>query len=450
MEQFEDIENVFLIGIGGIGMSALARYFEFIGKNVGGYDKTPSLIIKKLQSESILVQFEETIESVPSIFHNPEKTLIIYTPAISSENLLFQYFKTNQFNLRKRAEVLGNISDGMKTLAVAGTHGKTTTTAILAHLLKDNGVKLTAFLGGISENYQSNILLDGDDVMVVEADEFDRSFLHLAPDMAAITSMDADHLDIYGEKEALSESFLEFADSVFMSNLFVKNGLPIKGKTIGVEDDADFSAVNIQIKSGWYEFDLRTPKALYENFRFLLPGKHNIANAITALAMAMDYGISVEKLRKSLATFKGVQRRFTYRIKRNNFMFIDDYAHHPAEIDAVRNAVKERYPKRKCLAVFQPHLFSRTRDFADDFAKSLSGFDAVLLLDIYPAREKPIEGITSEMLLKKIENLNKKLVSKQDLYTQIKASKCSVVLLMGAGDISEEALKLTKLFKSEN
>ncbi|HET8837681.1 MAG TPA: UDP-N-acetylmuramate--L-alanine ligase [Flavobacteriaceae bacterium] len=450
MKRFENIENVFFIGIGGIGMSALARYFAHIGKQVSGYDKTPSFLTEKLINEGILVQFEDNIENIPFEFQDTSKTLVVFTPAVSTENLLFQYFEKNRFLLKKRAAILGEISSEMKTLAVAGTHGKTTTTAILAHLLAENGVKLTAFLGGISENYQSNVILKGNEVMVVEADEFDRSFLQLKPDMAAITSMDADHLDIYGGKEALLESFSLFASTVPQEKLFYKNGLPLKGKSIGINEMADFSAENIEIKKGQYNFSLRTPKDIYGNFEFSLPGKHNLSNAVTALAMAIEYGIPVEKLRISLATFEGVERRFTYRIKNEGFVLIDDYAHHPAEITAVANAVKEMYPNRKVLAVFQPHLFSRTRDFANEFAESLAAFDKVLLLDIYPAREKPIAGINSEMLLHKIENPHKKLISKDQLLTEIKASDCSVVLLMGAGDIGEEALKITKLLRREN
>lgn len=450
MDRFEDIENVFLIGIGGIGMSALARYFAHNGKHVSGYDKTPSALTEKLQMEGISIQFNTDIEKTPNEFLDSLSTLVIFTPAVSTENVLFQYFKTNGFLLKKRAAILGEISSEMKTLAVAGTHGKTTTTAILAHLLANNGVKLTAFLGGISRNYLSNVILVGNEVMVVEADEFDRSFLELKPAMAAITSMDADHLDIYGAKEALSESFVLFAASVPQEKLFHKNGLPLKGKSIGIHEKAYFSAENIEIKNGQYNFSLRTPKGVYGNFKFSLPGKHNLFNAVTALAMAIEYGIPVEKLRVSLATFQGVERRFTYRIKTEEFVLIDDYAHHPAEITAVANAVKEMYPNQKCLGVFQPHLFSRTRDFVNEFAESLADFDEVLLLDIYPAREKPIAGINSGMLLDKIENPHKKLVSKEQLLTEIKASDCSVVLMMGAGDIGEEALKITKQLCGED
>lgn len=451
MKGIEDIENVYFVGIGGIGMSALARYFSAAGKQVAGYDKTPSQMTKKLMEEGISVQFEENMGKVPAEFLNAEKTWVVYTPAISSENSLYQYFKNNGFTFRKRSEILGMISEGMKTLAIAGTHGKTTTTAILAHLLKDNGVKLTAFLGGISENYHSNIILDGEEVMVVEADEFDRSFLQLSPDMAAITSMDADHLDIYGEKEHLQQSFRDFAALVSdEGNLFVKSGLPLKGTTIGVNDTADFSAVNIEIIEGRYEFDLRTPKGVESRFTFGLPGKHNLSNAITALAMAFAYGIPIKNLQAALKTFDGVERRFTYRIKSKKLVLIDDYAHHPAEIEAVFDAVREMYPGKKTLAVFQPHLYSRTRDFAEDFAKSLSCFDRILLLDIYPAREKPIPGIDSQMLLEKIQNTNKKLIDKSALFTEINASEYPIVVLMGAGDIGEEALVLTKQLASEN
>lgn len=449
MKNFKNIESVFFIGIGGIGMSALARYFFKNGKNVAGYDKTPSQITDGLQKEAISVFFYENIQQMNRGFFQEEKTLVVYTPAVAVENKWFVYFKENGFLLKKRAQVLGEITKGITTLAIAGTHGKTTTTAILAHLLKENGVKLTAFLGGISENYQSNFLLDGEEVVVVEADEFDRSFLQLSPTMAAITSMDADHLDIYGENEQLQQSFREFANLLpDPKNLFVKNGLPLSGKTIGVNDDADFSVKNIAIKNGQYEFDLQTPTGLEAGFKFALPGKHNLLNAVTALAMALNYGISPEKLIPALANFKGVQRRFTYRIKTNDFVLIDDYAHHPAEIDAVHQAIREMYPKKKVLAVFQPHLFSRTRDFADDFARSLGQFDEVLLLEIYPAREKPIEGIDSAFLLEKIPHQNKKLIEKTELSNEIKKSGCPVVVMMGAGDIGEEILKIVKAHDS--
>lgn len=452
MSTFQDIENVYFIGIGGIGMSALARYFVANGKMVAGYDRTSSPITNKLQEEGVILQFGEEIAQLPIIFLETKKTLVVYTPAVAVENKLFRYFTDGGFKIKKRAEVLGVITRSAPTLAIAGTHGKTTTTAILAHLLKANEVKLTAFLGGISENYESNIILDGNEVVVVEADEFDRSFLQLSPTMAAITSMDADHLDIYGENEQLQQSFRDFAQLLPEDgSLFFKNGLPLKnGKTIGINDDADFSAVNSKIDKGWYEFELRTPTEITAGFKFCLPGAHNLMNAVTALAMAITYGLPAEKLKTALATFKGVQRRFSYRIKTDDFVLIDDYAHHPAEINAVHQAVREMYPKQKVLAVFQPHLYSRTRDFADDFAGSLSQFDAVLLLDIYPAREQPIAGIDAEMLLGKIKNEHKKLTVKANLFTEIKNSKCPVVVMMGAGDIGEEIAPLKMRLQHEN
>ncbi|HER40344.1 MAG TPA: UDP-N-acetylmuramate--L-alanine ligase, partial [Salinimicrobium catena] len=353
--------------------------------------------------------------------------------------------------LEKRAEVLGKLTKGHFTLAVAGTHGKTTTSTMLAHLLKATGAEVTAFLGGISENYHSNLIQAGDKVMVVEADEFDRSFLQLAPNIAAITSMDADHLDIYGEDSQIKDSFRAFAALVPEDGkLFFANGLPLTGTSIGVEDDADITAQNVQIKDGSYHFDLKTKEKTYTGFSLQLPGKHNLQNAVTALAMAIEFGAPPELLAGALTSFQGVERRFSYRIKTNDLVLIDDYAHHPAEITAVHQAIREMHPGKKVLAVFQPHLFSRTRDFAEEFAKSLSLFDEVLLLDIYPAREEPIEGITSEWLLAKIGNLSKQLVQKEKLSEVIKSKNADVVVLLGAGDIGEEVEKIRKKLAGEN
>jgi len=332
-------------------------------------------------------------------------------------------------------------------LAVAGTHGKTTTTSILGHLMYECNIPLTAFLGGISENYNSNLILKGTEVSVVEADEFDRSFLTLSPDIACITSMDADHLDIYGDASHLIQSFVDFSKKVKSNGkLFVKNGLPIQGITYGIEDDSDYSVQNITIKNGTYVFDVKTPKTVLENLKFNLPGRHNLSNALIALAMAVEYGCPSQQLAEALASYKGVKRRFTYHIKTDNFVFIDDYAHHPEEINAVYQAIREMYPNKKILAIFQPHLFSRTRDFADDFAKSLSQFDEIILLDIYPAREMPIEGITSKWLLDKIQNSNKQLISKKEIILKVNESKAQVLLTIGAGDIGEEVKHIKKEF----
>jgi UDP-N-acetylmuramate--alanine ligase len=426
------IYNVFFVGIGGIGMSAIARYFVALGKNVAGYDKTPSLITSDLEILGVEIHFEDDIKNIPISYLNKEKTLVIFTPAIPKNHSELAYFKENNFNVLKRAQVLGMISKNTFCLAVAGTHGKTTTSAILGHIMKS--VNATSFLGGISENYNSNLLLGEDKIWVVEADEFDRSFLQLHPNIACITSMDADHLDIYKEATALEESFIAFSKQV-SETLIIAKGLPIKGLTYAVNETADYMAFNMKIDSGKYIFDVKTPISEIKNIEFHLPGKHNVMNALAALAMANVYGISLEEIKKSLATFKGVKRRFTYKIKTPDFVLIDDYAHHPTEISAVENAIREIYPSEKVLVVFQPHLFSRTKDFAEDFAASLSKFDEVLLLDIYAARELPIKGIDATWLLNKIENKNKKLTRKKTLLKDIQQSSAKVVAMLGAGDI---------------
>ena len=445
------INNVYFIGIGGIGMSALARYFVAKGKDVAGYDKTPSDITEALQELDVEVHYSDSVAEINSAFLDPQHTLVVYTPAVPKDHSELNYFRNNNFEVYKRSQVLGEITKQTTCLAVAGTHGKTTTTSILGHLLNECNAPVTAFLGGISENYNSNLIINGTEVTVVEADEFDRSFLTLSPDLACITSMDADHLDIYGDATELTKTFKAFSECIKPDGkLFVKNGLPLKGITYGVDDDADYSAKNIRISNGSYVFDAQTPNGLYKDFQFNLPGRHNLSNAIIALAMAADYGCPYDQLAKGLASYKGVKRRFTYQIKTDDFVFIDDYAHHPEEINAVHQAVREMYPDRKVLAIFQPHLYSRTRDFVDGFAKSLSKFDEVLLLDIYPARELPIEGVTSEWLLEKIENSNKNLISKSAIVDAIKASNANVVLTIGAGDIGVEVKHIKEAFTVES
>lgn len=439
MSLFNHIQNIYFIGVGGIGMSALARYFVQQNKQVGGYDRTPSKLTKKLEEEGVQITFTDSAQEIPSSFTNKKNTLVVYTPAVSAENRLFQYFKDRGFGVKKRAEVLGMITKDFPTLAVAGTHGKTTTTAILAHILKQSGVKLTAFLGGISENYHTNFINDGHEAVVVEADEFDRSFLQLHPTIAAITSMDADHLDIYGEAEELKRTFLSFAEKVpDKSNFFYKKGLGLEGNSIAIEEKADYQVENVKVENGSYIFDFVSPKEIIKQIEFSLPGKHNLMNAAIALSIGVKFGVEGEKLGKALASFKGVERRFTYHLKTEEKVLIEDYAHHPEEILAVHQAVREMHASKKVLAVFQPHLFSRTKDFADEFAKSLSKFDEVILMEIYPAREKPIEGINSEFLLKKISNHKKQLVSRENLSEKITASSAEVIVMMGAGDIGNE------------
>jgi UDP-N-acetylmuramate--alanine ligase len=439
----EQIHRVYFIGVGGIGMSALARYFAFINKTVAGYDKTESPLTQELSNFGMAIHYSDDLKQIPSAFKNPENTLIVYTPAVPSGHSEYQYFLANGFMIKKRSEVLGLITKNSFCFAVAGTHGKTTTSSILAHLLKETGVKMMAFLGGISEDFNSNFLLEGTDYSVVEADEFDRSFLQLTPNVACVTSMDADHLDIYGDAQALERTFVEFTKRLKPGGkLFVRNGLPLEGLTYGIEDDSDYCIRNIKIEHGTYIFDLETPEANLKGVEFNKPGRHNLLNGLVAFAMAMQSGSPPHRLAEALSTFKGVQRRFSYKIKNDDFIFIDDYAHHPTEINAVFDAISEMHPNKKVLAIFQPHLFSRTRDFADDFAKSLSRFENILLLDIYPAREEPIEGIDSQWLLEKITTTNKSLISKEQIISEIKIQNPEVLVTMGAGDIGLEVMKI--------
>ena len=445
------IHNVYFIGIGGIGMSALARYFKLLGKNVGGYDKTPTQLTDELKAEGMHIHFDDKIELIELPYLNKQNTLVVVTPAVPKHHLQWNYFVQNDFEVKKRAEVLGIITKGTFCFAVAGTHGKTTTSSILGHILYECGTDVTAFLGGIVENYNSNIIGNGTTVTVVEADEFDRSFLHLHPNVACVTSMDADHLDIYGDTASIEASFREFADKVADKNkLFVTNGLPLEGVTVGVNGDAEYSAVNIAVENGWYVFDIKTPDETVKQVRFALPGRHNLTNALLAFGMAKTYGLESDEIVKALASFKGVKRRFSYKIKKQGLVYIDDYAHHPTEIDAVHQAVTELYPDDKILVVFQPHLYSRTRDFLDGFAKSLSAFENVVLLDIYPARELPIEGVTSKLLLDNITSTNKKLVEKADLLPLLKMADASVIITIGAGDIGEMVHEIKRLLDEKN
>ena len=441
-------QNFYFIGIGGIGMSALARFFHANGKNVLGYDKTPTKLTAQLGFEGIDISFEDVIDEKIVAF-DKESTLVIYTPAIKKLAIL-DYFASESFEILKRAKVLGLITENTDCIAVAGTHGKTTTSSILGHVLYESGVDVTAFLGGIVENYNSNLIGSGKTVTVVEADEFDRSFLHLHPNVSCVTSMDADHLDIYGDAASIEDSFREFAAKTPGENLYVIKGLPLEGNTIGVNNDADFSAQNIRIENGFYVFDVKTPIEVVQNVKFGLPGHHNLTNALLAFAMAKSYGISNEKIIAALASFKGVRRRFSFQIREEKLVYIDDYAHHPTEINAVHQAVRELYPGKKIIAAFQPHLFSRTKDFVDGFAESLSKFDEILLLEIYPARELPMEGVNSTWLLNKINNPNKKLVSKDELFTAFENSDADVFVTIGAGDIGELVKNLKKVLHEKN
>ncbi|MGB5385417.1 MAG: UDP-N-acetylmuramate--L-alanine ligase [Eudoraea sp.] len=445
------IHNIYFIGIGGIGMSALARYFKLLKMNVAGYDKTETPLTREISDLGIEIHYEDDVSEILDAYKNVGNTLVVYTPAISDDHKEFNYFSSRGFEIKKRSEVLGVITRDTFCLAVAGTHGKTTTSSILAHLLKESETPFTAFLGGISEDFNSNFWFGGSDYSVVEADEYDRSFLQLSPDIACITSIDADHLDIYGDSIELRKSFREFVERIKPGGkLFIRNGLPLEGITYGIEDDSDYCIRNLKIEHGAYVFDLETPNTTLKGVKFNKPGKHNLLNGLVAFAMAIQVGPQPNQLAKALETFKGVQRRFSYRIKNVDFVFIDDYAHHPTEINAIYDAVSEMHESKKILAVFQPHLFSRTRDFVDDFAQSLAQFDSVLLLDIYPAREKPIDGVTSAWLMGKIKNKNKKLIQKADLIEEIKRQKPEVLVTMGAGDIGLEISKIEKELAYEN
>ena len=444
------IHNVYFIGIGGVGMSALARYFQFLGKNVAGYDKTETQLTRELQDNGIKIHFEDSIALIDERFKNTENTLVVITPAVPKNHTEWNFFLDNGFTVKKRAEVLGIITKDTFCFAVAGKKKKTTTSSILGHILYESGVDVTAFLGGIVEGYDSNLIGTGKTVTVVEADEFDRSFLHLHPNLSCITSMDADHLDIYGDVAAIEASFKEFAQKVPSENLFIIKGLPLEGNTIAVNVGADYVAQNIRIENGFYVFDVKTATELIENIKFGLPGHHNLTNALLAFAMAKSYGISNDKISNALATFQGVRRRFSFQIRNENLVYIDDYAHHPTEINAVHQAVRELYPNKKIIACFQPHLFSRTKDFVDGFAESLSQFDEILLLEIYPARELPIEGVNSSWLLEKITNKNKQLVTKEKLLTYFKNSDADVYISIGAGDIGEMVKDIKKVLNEKN
>ncbi len=446
-----DIQRVFFIGIGGIGMSALARYFNLIGKEVSGYDRTATPLTKELANLGMHITYQANEDAIPKKFKSKEDTLVVYTPAVPENQEQLRYFIKNNYNVLKRSETLGLVTKDTFCFAVAGTHGKTTTSSILAHLLKETNTPMTAFLGGISEDFNSNFWFSGTTYSVVEADEYDRSFLRLSPNIACITSMDSDHLDIYGTSGELQKAFKEFVNKMEPNGaLFIRKGLPLDGITYGIEDDSDYCIHNLKVENGAYLFDIKTPQIVVEKVSFNKPGQHNLLNGLAAFAMALQIGNSPKELAAALATFKGVRRRFSYQIKSENFVFIDDYAHHPTEIDAVFDAISEMHPNKKSLVVFQPHLFSRTRDFGDAFGESLARFNSILLLDIYPAREEPIDGIDSQWLLDKISNKSKKLIKKKEIVNEIKSQNPEVLVTLGAGDIGLEIKELSNKLAYEN
>lgn len=436
--ELESIERVYLVGIGGIGMSGLARYFKKRGCVVCGYDKTCTQLTEKLMNEGIPVVFQDEEDNIPVSFQeNDPHTLVVYTPAIPKDSAILNYFKNGSYSLKKRSEVLGIISKGMFTIAVAGTHGKTTTSSIIAHVLKDSGYDCSAFLGGIASNYNSNVLFGSNNTMVVEADEFDRSFLTLHPDIAIVTSMDADHLDIYGDKMHLVESFKQFTSQIKPGGrLIYRQGLDLEGgKTYSANVMADIQAYNVRIENGSFWFDFKNWNTEIENIQLGLPGLHNIENAVSAIEVGLQLGIEPEKIKKALAGFLGVKRRFEYILKEQGHIYIDDYAHHPEELRACITAVKSLYPDKKLTAIFQPHLFSRTRDFASEFSEVLSMVDDLIMLEIYPARELPIEGVSSSMILENVNNASKRILTKHAALDFVKSNKPELLLTVGAGDI---------------
>lgn len=442
--------KIYFLGIGGIGMSALARYFHKKGCVVLGYDKTESPLTRKLEDEGILIHYEDN----PNLLSD-DIDLVIMTPAIPKDSLQLQWFKDNKIRITKRAEVLGELSRLTKSVAVAGTHGKTTVTAIVTHLLNYSGKRMSAFIGGIAKNINSNVIVgdENDEVMVMEADEFDRSFLHLSPYISIVTSIDADHLDIYGDEQELVKSFNEFVAKTSENGVVIYNHkLPVttdrKHLTYGFED-ADVMARNLRIENVLTKFSLVTKEGVgLGEFEMRLYGKHNVMNAMAAIMACFQLKIDMKDIREGLATFKGVQRRFDIRYKDDEVCYIDDYAHHPEEIKASLSAVREIFPTKELTLVFQPHLFTRTRDFMDEFADALSQADKLILMEIYPAREKPISGITSSVLLDKISCKQKQICQKDELLDVIQSSRPELLVTMGAGDIDRFVPSIEMLLQS--
>jgi len=448
MLELDNIKQVYLIGIGGIGMSGLARYFNHLGCIVCGYDKTSTPLTDTLEHEGMQVIFEDESDLIPEVFTKPDDaTLIIYTPAIPKNSVVLNFFRHAGFELHKRSQVLGIISKGMFTVAVAGTHGKTTTSSLIAHLLTEGGKSCSAFLGGIATNFESNVVYGNSDIVVVEADEYDRSFLTLYPDIAIITSMDADHLDIYGDHEQLADSFRSFASQIKSGGkLIAKQGLPLQHQftsyTIGAEA-ADALGHNIRVENGSFYFDFTNGNVDIKDIQLGLPGLHNIENAVAAIQVALLMDVDADVIKSALASFKGVKRRFEYVVKNNRNVYIDDYAHHPEELKACINSVKKLYPDYKLTAIFQPHLYTRTRDFADGFAEALDMVDELLMLDIYPARELPIAGVDASTILDKMQLPQKQLLGRAEVVAYVKQQQPRLLLTVGAGDIDQliESLK---------
>lgn len=452
MIDINQINQVYLIGIGGIGMSSLARYFNKQGCQVSGYDKTETSLTRKLVNEGISVIYQDDVSLISKgIILENEATLIIYTPAIPSELKILKSLREKGHVLHKRAEVLGLLSKSKYTIAVAGTHGKTTTSSMIAHILTDSGFSCSAFLGGIATNYNTNMLISDSDLLVVEADEYDRSFLTLHPDISIVTSTDADHLDIYDNKEDSLESFKLFVDQTTENGVrIIRKGLELKTDISYAQGEtADAYASEIKIVNGDYVFNYNESEQLIREIRLGIPGNHNVENAVAAIKAALLVGVPAESIKTALSNFKGVKRRFEYIVKEDENIYIDDYAHHPTELNALFTALKSLYPAKKITAVFQPHLFSRTRDFASEFAKALSLVDELILMPIYPAREKPIEGITSQWLMEQVAIQDKKVLNHKEIESYIRNEKPALLVTLGAGNIDQLVDPLKQILRYE-
>ena len=434
----KDYNRLYFLGIGGIGMSSLAFYFINANKFVAGYDKVNSLITKSLSQKGAEIHYVDNTLSIPPEFLNTSDTLVVYTPAISQYNKEFKYFKDKGYKILKRSELLGLISKDKFCIAIGGTHGKTTTSTILSHILLENNISFTSFIGGISENYNTNFIQNGNDIILVEADEFDRSFHTLFPNIACVTSTDSDHLDIYNSEQELKKSFIQFTDNIKSKGLLFSNEKTLLGGiSYGFSSESEYFISNYSSAKYSSFFDINHNGSLIASVKFNMPGKHNALNALAAFAIGKELNIDYKSIINSLSTFLGVKRRFSYALRLPKII-IDDYAHHPSEIKAVYDTIKDLYPNKKNTAIFQPHLYTRTRDFMSEFAEILSKFDNIILTEIYPAREKPITNISSIKLLELIKNKNKSILKKSELSKSLKESKSEVFVIMGAGDISDE------------
>ncbi|HNN71760.1 MAG TPA: UDP-N-acetylmuramate--L-alanine ligase [Ferruginibacter sp.] len=439
MKDIKDIKRIYFLGIGGIGMSALARYFNARGVNVSGYDRTETVLTKQLASEGIAIHYEDNIA-----FIDKEAELVVYTPAIPKDHQELKYLQQHAYTVVKRSDVLGMITNSSFNICVAGTHGKTTTSTMIAHILRDSGYGCNAFLGGIAANYNSNFWSHERNVCVVEADEYDRSFLKLSPDVAIITAMDPDHLDIYGTAENVEQAFIDFSARVkdgglLLSKYGLKRGRELKArnhKTYHLQEAAaDVHAADIRVNSGSYTFHVVATEWTLTDVALNMGGMHNIENMVAAITVAKHLGIDDEKIRQAVGSFKGVKRRFEFIVKKDDQVFIDDYAHHPDELRSLITGAKKMFAGKKCTVIFQPHLFTRTRDFADGFAESLDLADELVMLPIYPARELPIAGVTSQMILDRMKNTNRQMIEKKQLADWVRMNKTELLITAGAGDI---------------